>query len=77
MFHDRNLDALPPPIPRDLAPLLLRLARVRLNVGSGSAGPTHLADHIGVVAHWPKSRPFLSTVSERVSRETSRGNGNH
>ena len=36
MFHDRNLDARPPSIPRDLAPLLLRLARVRLNVGSGS-----------------------------------------
>jgi len=50
MFHDRNLDAHPPSGLRDLAPLLLRLARVRLNVGSGSAGPAHLADQIGAVA---------------------------
>ena len=50
VFHDRNLDARPPSDPRDRAPLLLRRARVRLNVGSGSAGPAHLADHIGAVA---------------------------
>jgi hypothetical protein len=50
LFLDRNPDARRPSIPRDLAPLLLRLARVRLNVGSGSAGPAHLADHIGAVA---------------------------
>lgn len=50
LFHDRNLDARPPSIPRDLTPLLLRLAHARLNVGSGSAGPAHPADHVGAVA---------------------------
>ncbi|KAH0840963.1 hypothetical protein FOPE_06598 [Fonsecaea pedrosoi] len=46
LFQHRNLDARLLPILRDLAPLLLRLARVRLNGGSGSA----VADHTGAVA---------------------------
>jgi hypothetical protein len=50
LFQRRNLDARLPPILRDLAPLLLRLARVRLNVGSGPTGPAHPADQVGAVA---------------------------
>jgi hypothetical protein len=45
LFHDRNLDACLPSGPRDL-PLLLRQARVRLNVGSGS--PVHLPPGVTV-----------------------------
>jgi hypothetical protein len=50
LFHNRNLDARLPLGPRDLAPLLLRLARAWLNVGSGLAGPVYLANYIRAVA---------------------------
>ena len=39
LFHRRNLDARLPSIPRDLALLLLRLARVRLTEAFSPVGP--------------------------------------
>jgi hypothetical protein len=67
LFSRRNFDAPFPSGPRNLAPLLLRLARVRLNVGSGPAGLGHPAYCIIAVAL--RSSPFrLSSFNEGPKR---------
>jgi hypothetical protein len=53
LISRRNFDAGLPSGPRDLAPLLLRLAHAWLNFGSGPAWPAHPAYYTVAVAQGP------------------------